>query len=689
MKKIIPSILIMLSIGLAQDNNYSLDFDGSGDYVDLPDDISFPSSTGFSVSMWVKSPWSDSRRHFLEINNGTGTGNTHTQRYSLGCNKSNSDIKFFTEGGDLGTTHTFVNYQPNYNDLANEWVLITATADFDDYKMYLNGSLVATESNVSPIDFILSNSGDARIGAEAYGSSIDDYTGFMDEVSIWNRALTSEEVSGLYNYELSGNESGLIAYWQFNDGTGTTLTDKSGNNYHGTINNATWDADGAPIVVPYFASIDVGEEHGLIFPNIIGDSVLVPVNIDLMGNEILSAELRFNGFQNILDFLDVDTNNTLAGSAEWDIVINEQSDLVITVGYGSTAITDDGNLFNLKFFVPDSLDEDTIPIFISHVELDENTDSIAVDSGSVIVTHLLYGDVTMNGDVSALDAATVLRSIVGLDTFDVHQSLSADVTLDGSISALDASVIAQYVAELITDLPYSDSSSLVGSGTFAINDGEFNPGETLSIPIQLSNGGNLLSFEMEFEFDPTLLSFEQIEWSDMITHFMMEESTQDGRIRIAGAGSTPDGQVGEFGSVSFIVASGINVDSFDVSVNHYRINESEVAESITATFTRSVLGIDNVAIPGSFTLHQNYPNPFNPVTAIRYDLPNQSFVTISVYDILGRKVKTLVNGIESAGYKSVVWDGTDARGNLVSAGIYVYAIQTDAFHQTNKMILLK
>ncbi|HJM47994.1 MAG TPA: LamG domain-containing protein [Candidatus Marinimicrobia bacterium] len=212
MKKIISSILIMLSIGQAQDDNYSLNFDGSGDYVDLPDDISFSSSPGVTISMWVKSSWSDSRFTLITFNNGTGSPNTHTQRYNLGCNKSNSDIKFFTEGGDLGPSHTFVNYQPNYNDLANEWVLITATADFDDYKMYLNGSLVATESNVSPIDFILSNSGDARIGADVYSG--DDYTGLMDEGSIWNRALTSEEVSGLYNYELSGNESGLISYWQ-------------------------------------------------------------------------------------------------------------------------------------------------------------------------------------------------------------------------------------------------------------------------------------------------------------------------------------------------------------------------------------------------------------------------------------------------------------------------------------------
>ena len=688
MKKIISSILIMLSIGQAQDDNYSLNFDGSGDYVDLPDDISFSSSPGVTISMWVKSSWSDSRFTLITFNNGTGSPNTHTQRYNLGCNKSNSDIKFFTEGGDLVPSHTFVNYQPNYNDLANEWVLITATADFDDYKMYLNGSLVATESNVSPIDFILSNSGDARIGADVYSG--DDYTGLMDEVSIWNRALTSEEVSGLYNYELSGNESGLISYWQFNDGIGTSLTDGSGNNYHATINNATWNGDGAPIVVPYFASLNVGEEEGLIFQNIIGDTVLVPVNIDLMGNQIYSAELRFNGFQSQLEFIDVDTNNTLSGEAGWDIVINEQTDLLITVGYGSTAVTGDGSLFNLKLFIPDSLNEDTIPIYITEVGLDENTDSVAVDSGSVSVKHLLYGDVTMNDDVSALDAAMVLRYLVGSETFDVYQTLSADVTLDETISALDASVIAQYVAELITELPHSDVSALTGVGDFAIEDGEFNIGEIIEIPIQLIGGDNLLSFEIDIEYDPEIVSFEMVDWSDLIEHFSIEENNESGLLRVAGSGSTPDGVEGVFGNLQVFVDGGFEGESFDITINEYRVNENDFVENIVATFNKTSVGIGDLnTTPDIYSLHQNYPNPFNPTTQIKYDLPEDAMVSITIYDIMGRSIKSLVNTTQSAGYRSIQWDATNNLGEPVSAGMYIYMIQAGQFTQTKKMVLLK
>jgi len=102
--------------------------------------------------------------------------------------------------------------------------------------------------------------------------------------------------------------------------------------------------------------------------------------------------------------------------------------------------------------------------------------------------------------------------------------------------------------------------------------------------------------------------------------------------------------------------------------------------------------------PSSFCLHQNHPNPFNPVTTIRYDLPEQSQVSLMIYDILGREIRTLINTTQNAGYKSVLWDGTDEFGRSVGTGIYLYQIkaqqpsrvgQAGDFSQTKKMLLLK
>ncbi len=89
-------------------------------------------------------------------------------------------------------------------------------------------------------------------------------------------------------------------------------------------------------------------------------------------------------------------------------------------------------------------------------------------------------------------------------------------------------------------------------------------------------------------------------------------------------------------------------------------------------------------IPTTFVLKQNYPNPFNPGTIIGYDLPRASFVTLKVYDILGREAATLVNGIQSFGNYSVPFNGA-----RLASGVYFYRLQTDTYTETKRMMLMK
>ncbi len=89
-------------------------------------------------------------------------------------------------------------------------------------------------------------------------------------------------------------------------------------------------------------------------------------------------------------------------------------------------------------------------------------------------------------------------------------------------------------------------------------------------------------------------------------------------------------------------------------------------------------------MPNQISLSQNHPNPFNVSTTIRYDLPNQSDVTIEIYDILGRKVETIIDGWQPAGAHSVVWDAED-----VSSGVYFYRIQAGEYAESRSCLLLK
>ena len=94
-------------------------------------------------------------------------------------------------------------------------------------------------------------------------------------------------------------------------------------------------------------------------------------------------------------------------------------------------------------------------------------------------------------------------------------------------------------------------------------------------------------------------------------------------------------------------------------------------------------------VPGKFELLQNYPNPFNQFTQIGFTLENSAFVDLSIYDLLGRKVKTLVSENLPTGYKSVLWDGTDESGKELASGIYLYELKTGDLSKSKKLVLLK
>ena len=101
------------------------------------------------------------------------------------------------------------------------------------------------------------------------------------------------------------------------------------------------------------------------------------------------------------------------------------------------------------------------------------------------------------------------------------------------------------------------------------------------------------------------------------------------------------------------------------------------------------MSVIDEALPVAFNLYNAYPNPFNPVTTLRYDLPENGLVNIIIYDILGRRVKTLISQTQTAGQRSVQWNATNDYGKPVSAGVYLYQIQTGKHISTKKMLLLK
>jgi len=109
------------------------------------------------------------------------------------------------------------------------------------------------------------------------------------------------------------------------------------------------------------------------------------------------------------------------------------------------------------------------------------------------------------------------------------------------------------------------------------------------------------------------------------------------------------------------------------------------------TWFDGVSGVENGSevIPNSFVLNANYPNPFNPTTNISYTIPEQSQVRLTIYNMLGQVVTTLVNEVQNSGTYELTWNGKSEAGINVSTGVYIYQLSTNNFIATRKMMLLK
>jgi len=155
--------------------------------------------------------------------------------------------------------------------------------------------------------------------------------------------------------------------------------------------------------------------------------------------------------------------------------------------------------------------------------------------------------------------------------------------------------------------------------------------------------------------------------------FEIQRRTDDGEFEnvgfVPGHGTTTDIQV--YSYVDLKVASGNYT---------YRLKQMDFDGSFEYS---SEVAVD-VTIPLEFALEQNYPNPFNPSTVIKYSIPENGFVTLDVYNLLGEKVASLVNGVQDAGRYEVNFDASQ-----LASGVYIYSLRSGSFNLVKKMLLMK
>ncbi|MBL7067223.1 MAG: T9SS type A sorting domain-containing protein [Candidatus Marinimicrobia bacterium] len=793
----------MSYILVAQAGGYALSFDGSDDYVKTIGTFALPTSSGtFEGWFWTASG---------ETNNSFW-GNTvgaHGQARGLRVNSSSTvtdDIYFYGYSCDAIFTDAFIG-------LYDQWAHIAlALNSSSSVSLYLNGRLFGTEtlsgavSSLQPVtDYFL-------IGDEQ-NTSAGTFKGKIDEFRIWNDARTASEIQENMHTHVSSSASDLVAYWQFNENTGTTAYDETSNHHDGTLtNNPTWTTSTAPIG-GYALDFDGSNDYVLVSDNdnldlgtndltiefwMSADSISkskifldkryssdLQSNIGyqirhtggyiqfqifngLSGPVINSSELQNNTGYHIAITLDRDNASGLR------IFVNgtESASAVDPTSYNGLDLINNGNLYIGKSnkwnqYYPGSLDEIRIWNDVrTPTEIQENIFKELTGSETGLVAYYKFNEGTgttadnVEG-TSALDGT--LTNFSGTYWITNVAPLATTFTSDKTdlISVWSANNSNASSILTVTDSDVSGSNRIAfghDNGSLSPNtsdkpDGidrrlnrvwrlEVNAGLTGDLVFECSGLGIGTSSDLRLleDLDGTFSDATAVSGTYIGTDFTVSGQTfKDGYYyTLASTSSDNSLPVGfsyfcavagneritlKWTTESEIDNLGFNIyrsvqsnrkykiingqlipsagnsssrkdyDFIDFDVNNgitywYKLEDVDYSGNTKLHGPVSAIPMKNV-IPSEFRLYPNYPNPFNPVTTIAYDLPEESYVELIVYNIRGERVKTLLKGFQEVGSYQLSWDGRDQNSEILSSGIYFLQISTGKYLKTNKMVFIR
>ncbi|MBU0982672.1 MAG: T9SS type A sorting domain-containing protein [candidate division Zixibacteria bacterium] len=242
---------------------------------------------------------------------------------------------------------------------------------------------------------------------------------------------------------------------------------------------------------------------------------------------------------------------------------------------------------------------------------------------------------------------------------------------DGSVDVADLTALIDHLFITFGDLP---PCGVTGAARERLLD------ETIEIGARFDNGVTTISVTsaealrgLQFEFSG---SSDAVPMNLLEGRLDMRFGQTDGLLIVGMA---------DFDGGETVPANGVAVLRLPGRVD---ITDAIAADMHHRSLRPALLG-GGAALPGSYALHQNRPNPFNPSTTIDFALPQPSHVRVEVFNVLGRRVRTLLDGDLDVGEHMVLWDGMNDSGEGVSSGVYFYRLTADGFTSSKKMLLLK
>jgi len=215
-----------------------------------------------------------------------------------------------------------------------------------------------------------------------------------------------------------------------------------------------------------------------------------------------------------------------------------------------------------------------------------------------------------------------------------------------------------------------------------VEDGYLAEDGLVVVPVELINKAELRGFQFTVNYDPTLVTAVKVDGGNDYDFFAPWIDNESGKITV---GIVPDLTMEQplaagqrvVAEISFKAKADAGLKLSDVALYGSK------AQVVDAQWVNGVVKA-GAGLPTEFALSQNYPNPFNPTTLIKYDLPVDCQVKLDVYNVVGQRVATLVDGQQKAGYKVVTWNAQD-----IASGVYFYKLTAGDFTSIRKMVLLK
>lgn len=432
-----------------------------------------------------------------------------------------------------------------------------------------------------------------------------------------------------------------------------------------------------------------------------GATIAVDVNLDISGSfklySTLQGKFEFDSDQLDFKYASYGTG-TLINGANWLIYFYESDPGVVEfIASGLFPIDTDGLLFQLNFQVVD------VDASIGTLaEINANTNDWIVDGIASVFTIFngsveyadgsgspsgVRGDATLDYLVTMDDAIAVIYHVYQYQLLTDPNAIANAAAADGNagISINDAFAIMHFILTgqwTYSPLPVPPAPSLV------FDEPTISGENVISLPLEVENDWLVKNTEVEFNYDPGKIAYQSfaalINASGIFTNAV---EVEPGRALLTFVSQNPI--EGNFNPAKILLTVKDGVEPEDIMVTtKYKLNNGEFIDG--PTFSGSITDVDHeTIIPEKFVVDQNYPNPFNPSTTIKYQLPENAFVTIKIYDMLGSEVKTLVSSNMNAGTYEINWNGDSNFGNRVSSGTYILRVSAGKNAAVKKMLLLK